>query len=60
VTDSEHLFPVASLRARVGDISLVALGDTFLTEPGYRYDHGSATDAELHVPFSVWNPPQRT
>ncbi len=54
VRRASQVFP-AAVRPRIGDVVLVAQGDRFLTEPGYRYDHGSATDAELYVPFSVWD-----
>jgi hypothetical protein len=43
------------LLPRVGEVLLIATGEEFLTEPGYRYDHGSATEAESRVPFSVWD-----
>lgn len=41
-------------RARVGDVLLVAEGEAFLTDPEYRYDHGSFAPEETDTPFSVW------
>lgn len=39
---------------RVGPILLIAEGADFITPPGYRFDHGSLTEAELRVPYAIW------
>jgi hypothetical protein len=58
VVDTERMLGSGGLlRERVGPVALVAGGPAFLTEPGYRYDHGSDDPAELHVPFSCWGTP---
>lgn len=55
IVDADDLFTPGSLaRQRVGDLVLIATGERFVTEPGYRYDHGSRTRAELEVPLAVW------
>jgi hypothetical protein len=54
VARAEEMFPL-EVRSRVGEVLLIATGEEFLTETGYRYDHGSATEAECRVPFSVWD-----
>jgi Type I phosphodiesterase / nucleotide pyrophosphatase len=55
VGPTAELFPAASRwRARVGTILLLAEGECFVTSPGYTFDHGSLTTAELDVPFSEW------
>ncbi|MEU1513148.1 alkaline phosphatase family protein [Streptomyces sp. NPDC005811] len=41
-------------RARVGDVLLVSEGGAFLTDPEYRYDHGSFAPEETETPFAVW------
>ncbi|QMU71825.1 alkaline phosphatase family protein [Streptacidiphilus sp. P02-A3a] len=50
---SDELFCEAA-RSRVGELVLVAEGEAFLADPGYRYEHGSLTDAELDTPYAVW------
>jgi hypothetical protein len=53
---ADELFPARSLaRRRVGDLVLVAEGEAFLAQPGYRFDHGSLTPGEVLVPFSEWH-----
>ena len=55
IADADSLFVPGSLaRSRVGDIVLVAEGDAFLTSPGYVFDHGSLTAAEVDVPLAEW------
>jgi hypothetical protein len=55
VLDADSLFAPGSLaRSRVGDIVLLAEGDSFLTSPGYAFDHGSLTAAEVDVPIAEW------
>ncbi|WP_406630111.1 alkaline phosphatase family protein [Amycolatopsis sp. WGS_07] len=55
VEDADEVFPPGSpARARVGDLFLVAAGEKFLAPEGYRYEHGSRTEAEVEVPFAVW------
>ncbi|GAA2422270.1 alkaline phosphatase family protein [Streptomyces glaucus] len=55
VLDADSVFPPGSpARARVGGVVLVAEGERFLTDPGYRYDHGSFAPGETDTPFSVW------
>ncbi|MFJ8011898.1 alkaline phosphatase family protein [Streptomyces sp. NPDC096339] len=55
VTPTDELLPAGSLaRARAGELSLVAGGERFLTDPHYTHDHGSASPAELHTPLSTW------
>jgi hypothetical protein len=52
---SDALFTAGSVaRRRVGQLSLLARDDRFLAPRGYRYDHGSLTAAELHVPVARW------
>jgi type I phosphodiesterase/nucleotide pyrophosphatase len=48
--------PGSVARGRVGPLVLTALGTDFLAPPGYRYEHGSRTAAELDVPFACWRP----
>ncbi|MFC5215365.1 alkaline phosphatase family protein [Streptomyces coerulescens] len=50
----ELLRPGSPGRARVGDVLLVAEGEAFLTDPEYRYDHGSFAPEETDTPLSVW------
>lgn len=50
---AEDLF-AESVRDRVGELLLIAEGDTFLADPEYRYEHGSLTAAELDTPFAAW------
>jgi predicted AlkP superfamily pyrophosphatase or phosphodiesterase len=53
---ADELFTPGSLaRERVGELLLVAEGERFLTEPDYRFDHGSPTPAETDTPFTVWS-----
>lgn len=55
VLDADSLFAPGSLaRSRVGDIVLLAEGDSFPTSPGYAFDHGSLTAAEVDVPLAEW------
>ncbi len=55
VVDTDLLIPAQSVaRKRAGDVSLVAHGEEFLTDPAYRYDHGSTLPEELHTPLSTW------
>ncbi|MFI7537276.1 alkaline phosphatase family protein [Streptosporangium sp. NPDC049376] len=42
------------ITARVGDVVILAEGERFITDPGYRWEHGSRTEAELDTPFSLW------
>jgi Type I phosphodiesterase / nucleotide pyrophosphatase len=52
---AETLFPADSvMRRKIGSLVLIAEGKSSLTMPGYCYDHGSWTDDEVYVPFSVW------
>lgn len=52
---SDALFPPGSpAHARVGELVLVAEAERFLAPPGYRFEHGSSTPAEVEVPFAVW------
>ncbi|MFC6700360.1 alkaline phosphatase family protein [Streptomyces thermocoprophilus] len=55
VMGADDVFPAGSAaRARVGDVVLVAEGERFLTDPDYRYDHGSFAPEETDTPFAVW------
>jgi hypothetical protein len=55
ILSADEVFrPGSPGRARVGDVLLVAEGEAFLTDPEYRYDHGSLTPQETDTPFSVW------
>ncbi len=55
VGSGDELLPATSRwRERVGDILLVAEGESFVTSPQYNFDHGSLTTAEVDVPFSMW------
>ncbi|MYW20737.1 hypothetical protein GT039_35535 [Streptomyces sp. SID2955] len=55
VLPADRVFPAGSAaRARVGDVLLVAEGEKFLTDPAYRYDHGSFAPEETDTPFAVW------
>lgn len=55
VCPADEVFGAGSLaRARVGEIVLIANGEEFLTFSGQRFEHGSATEAELYVPFAQW------
>lgn len=55
LADADALFPRGSLaRARVGDVVLIAEGEDFLASPGYRFEHGSMTAAEVDVPLAEW------
>jgi hypothetical protein len=55
VSAADELFAKDSLsRRRVGNIVLTAGDEEFITSPKYKFDHGSDTEAELYVPFSVW------
>lgn len=57
VDDADAVFPPGSpARARIGDIVLTATGESFLAEPGYRFEHGSRTPGEVDVPFARWCP----
>lgn len=52
---SDDIFRPGSLaHQRTGAVVLIAEGDDFVTSPGYRFDHGSLTAAELDVPFARW------
>jgi Type I phosphodiesterase / nucleotide pyrophosphatase len=52
----DALFPPGSAaRARVGEVVLLAEGESFLAAPDYCYDHGSFLDAELGTPLTVWS-----
>lgn len=53
VARSGELFP-EGVRRRVGELVLIAEGDAFLADHGYRYEHGSLTDAELDTPYAAW------
>ncbi|MGW1075960.1 alkaline phosphatase family protein [Streptomyces sp. NPDC002537] len=55
VLPADRVFrPGSAARARVGDVLLVAEGEKFLTDPAYRYDHGSFAPEETDTPFAVW------
>ncbi|MEV5873809.1 alkaline phosphatase family protein [Streptomyces sp. NPDC052101] len=55
VLPADRVFaPGSAARARVGDILLVAEGERFLTDPAYRYDHGSFAPEETDTPFALW------
>jgi len=55
ICSADQLFGEGSLaRSRVGEILLVAKATEFVTASGYRFDHGSLTEAELNVPFARW------
>jgi Type I phosphodiesterase / nucleotide pyrophosphatase len=55
VCGADDLFAPGSLsRSRVGEIVLVAEGEEFLVPSGYRFEHGSLTAREVHVPLSEW------
>lgn len=55
IVPSDRVFPPGSpARARVGDVLLVAEGEKFLTDPVYRYDHGSFAPDETDTPFALW------
>jgi hypothetical protein len=47
--------PGTAARAAVGDIVIVAESEAFLASPGYTHEHGSLSERELFVPFSVWS-----
>ena len=52
---ADEVFGTGSLaRARVGAIVLIAKGEEFMTFSGQQFEHGSATEAELYVPFAQW------
>lgn len=54
---ADELFAPGSLaRQRVGALVLIAEGEDFLATDGYCYEHGSATERELSVPFATWRP----
>ena len=54
---SNNFFPDSNLLSeRVGKIMLVAQQDEFIVPECYKYDHGSLTDSELHVPLAKWTP----
>lgn len=55
VVASDEMCPSGSLaRSRMGEICLVAQGELFLSDPEYRFDHGSVLDDERLIPFSSW------
>lgn len=57
VEHADRLFgaPATSrARPRVGDVVLTATAEAFLTDPAYRYEHGSFLAAELETPLSTW------
>jgi hypothetical protein len=55
VLPADQIFPAGSaVRARVGDVLLVAEVEKFLSDPDYRYDHGSFAAEETDTPFAVW------
>ncbi|MEV8511995.1 alkaline phosphatase family protein [Dactylosporangium sp. NPDC051484] len=41
-------------RRRVGELVLTALGESFLVDPDYRYEHGSLLAGEVDTPLSSW------
>jgi hypothetical protein len=52
---ADELFaPGSRARRRVGSIVLVAESEDFLAAEGYRFEHGSMTEAELDVPVAEW------
>jgi hypothetical protein len=47
---------VAAVHDTVGEVVAVALGEHFPAPvPGYAWEHGSATEAEMVVPLAVWS-----
>jgi Type I phosphodiesterase / nucleotide pyrophosphatase len=55
ICSAGDFFSHASLsNKRVGEVMLIAQGDSFLTSHGYKFDHGSFTDREMYVPLSEW------
>lgn len=38
----------------IGNLLVIARGETFITPEGYRYDHGSLLPQELNVPCALW------
>jgi hypothetical protein len=54
VASDEICSPDSLARSRMGDICLVAQGDSFLTDLDYRFDHGSFLDDERLIPLSLW------
>ncbi|MGF1648097.1 MAG: alkaline phosphatase family protein [Kineosporiaceae bacterium] len=50
---AEELFAPA-VRRRIGELVLIAEGDAFLVDAGVRYEHGSATAAEVNTPWAQW------
>ena len=56
VMPASRRFRPGSLAAeRCGSVLLIASGRNFLAPSGYCFEHGSETDGEIHVPFSVWD-----
>ncbi|MEU3608338.1 alkaline phosphatase family protein [Streptomyces sp. NPDC035033] len=53
VARADEVFP-EEVRYRIGELVLIAEGDTFLAPSEYRYEHGSLTGAELDTPYAVW------
>ncbi|MGO6944394.1 alkaline phosphatase family protein [Rhizobium johnstonii] len=49
------LFDAGHYRDRVGDLVALAAGLSFLSEPGYLFDHGSWQPDEVYVPFAFWS-----
>ncbi|WP_341718648.1 alkaline phosphatase family protein [Micromonospora sp. FIMYZ51] len=41
-------------RHRVGELVLTALGERFIVDPGYRYEHGSSLADEVDTPLASW------
>lgn len=38
----------------IGNLLLIARGETFIAPDGYRYDHGSLLPQEIYVPCALW------
>lgn len=54
VCTRDELFEDGPFLHRVGDLVMIAGGAEFLTDPTYRFDHGSFADVECAVPFARW------
>ena len=55
IRHADELFARGSLaRSRVGSIVLIAEGEDFLAQDGYRFEHGSLTDGEIDAAFAEW------
>jgi hypothetical protein len=55
ICSADEVFEPGSLaRSRVGKVVLISRGTAFVTFDGYRFDHGSDTYNEVHVPLAQW------